>query len=263
MSQKNLLFKIPARDIKKFNNQNRGFIMSRTIQMMMACAFMFSTIGFLGADCGCNQNQNQAIQTRGNSEWESLRTGNKKYVNSPKYARQRAPFVHHQDFNAIVLSCADSRVTPEFIFSQKIGDLFVVRSAGQVIDNVVIDSLEFAVRRYNATVLLIMGHTDCGAVKGALDRLIMNGGVVDEENGHLLAVLIPIEKAIVASGMDIYAPDAFEKAIRVNIRYIAEQLVKKSEPIAEAVASKKIALIGAEYHLKSGKVKELFKIKIE
>lgn len=225
--------------------------MLRAMKHMAMLVFLFTSVGFLGAHCGCNHD---------NSVWDDLRAGNRKYVKSPKYAKQRKPFVNSQSPNAIVLSCADSRVTPEFIFSADIGELFVVRSAGQVTDDVVVDSIEFAVRTFDPSVLLIMGHTDCGAVRGALERLRMNGGVIDKQIGHLLAVLIPIEKAIVASGMDIYAPDALEQATRVNVEYIANQLINQSKPIADAVASGKVILVGALYKLGSGEVCEYFQL---
>lgn len=225
--------------------------MHRAMKYMVMLAVIFTNVGFLGAHCGCNQD---------NSVWEELRAGNREFVKSPKYAKQRKPLVNKQDPNAVILSCADSRVTPELIFSQKLGELFVVRSAGQVTDDVVVDTIEFAVRTYDPSVLVVMGHTDCGAVMGALARLRKNGGVIDKQNGHLLAVLIPIEKAIVASGMDIYAPDAFEQATRVNVQYIAGQLVNQSKPIADAVASGKLLLVGALYKLGSGEVCEYFSL---
>lgn len=228
--------------------------MRKLVQSIVAFAFIFSNLSFLGAHCGSHhQNSNRNF-------WDTLRAGNREYVRSPKFAKQRAPLVHEQNPKAVILSCADSRVTPEYIFTQNLGKLFVVRSAGQVTDDVVIDTIEFSVRRFDPSVIVVMGHTDCGAVEGALGRLRKNGGVIDPENGHLLAVLIPIERAIVASGMDIYAPDALQKATRVNVEYIANQLISESQPIADAVTSGKVTIIGAIYHLKSGKVTEFFRI---
>ena len=158
------------------------------------------------------------------------------------------------------MGCVDSRVPPEIVFSQGLGDLFTVRSAGQVADGVVVDSIEFAVRTFESCLIVVLGHTDCGAVKGALERLRQNGGVIDKRNGHLNAVLIPIEKAIVQAGIDIHAPNALELATRANIEYIANRLISKSHTIAKALTKKELRIIGAEYHLKTGKVKKLFTI---
>lgn len=225
--------------------------MRRIIQTIFISALLLTNYSFLDAHCGCGNPES--------GTWRNLRKGNQEFVDSKKYAKQRKPLVNAQDPHSVILSCADSRVPPEIIFSQKLGELFVVRSAGQVTDDVVVDTIEFAVRTFNPATLVVMGHTDCGAVKGALARLRANGGVIDKQQGHLLAVLIPIEKAIVASGMDIYASDALQQATRVNVEYIANQLIDQSKPIAKAVKSGKVVLIGAEYDLATGRVKELFR----
>lgn len=103
-----------------------------------------------------------------------------------------------------------------------------------------------------------MGHQSCGAVEGALARLRLNGGVIDPDNGILNAVLIPIEKAIVAAGIDIYGPNALEESIKANVAYTANQLITRSPVIASAVQSGQIIIVGSVYHLKSGKAKQLF-----
>jgi carbonic anhydrase len=105
-----------------------------------------------------------------------------------------------------------------------------------------------------------MGHTKCGAVTGALNHLRSNNGVIDVQQGHLNAVLIPIEIAIVEAGINIYAPNALEQSIRANIRYQANQLISQSPLIAAEIAEGKLTIIGAEYHLATGKVKQLFSI---
>jgi len=197
---------------------------------------------------------------KGESAWHVLKAGNKKFVNNRRFARQRRHTAGGQNPHTIVLSCSDSRVTPEFIFSQRIGEFFVVRSAGEVTDDVVIDSIEYATRTFDSSLIVVLAHTDCGAVKGALERLRINGGVIDKVNGHLLAVLVPIETAIVQAGIDIYAPDALQQATRANVVYIVNQLLTESPIIAQAVESKEISIVGAEYHLRTGKVKKYFTI---
>lgn len=222
--------------------------------MFIIFAFVCAKAGFLSADCSCSSHSPSHM-------WKALHKGNQKFVDSPIYARQREPLVHGQNPHTIILSCSDSRVPPEIIFSQKLGEMFVVRTAGQVTDDVVIDTIEYAVGHFDSTLLVVMGHADCGAVKGALNRLIENDGKIDKKRGHLNAVLIPIERAILKSKMDIYAPDALKKAIRVNIRYVARQLIKRSKTISEAIKSGRITLVGAEYHLDSGEAKKLFTFK--
>lgn len=198
---------------------------------------------------------NQASQ----EVWESLKKGNKKFMRSPKYAKQRSSLVTGQNPACIILSCSDSRVPPEIVFQQGLGDVFTVRTAGQVVDDVVVDTIEYAVTHFDVKLILVMGHQECGAVIGALKHLKENGGKIDPSGqGHLYAVLIPIETAIVQAGIDIYAPDALQQSIRANISYEANQLISSSEPIAQAVKQGKLVIKGAEYHLKSGKVLTLF-----
>jgi carbonic anhydrase len=191
-------------------------------------------------------------------EWNSLLKSNKKFVKSHAFVKQRAPLKNKQNPPVIVLSCADSRVTPELIFNQKLGSLFVVRVAGQVVDDVVIDSIEYAVGTFDSHVLVVLGHSNCGAVAGALEHLQKNAGALDKPRGHLNAVLIPIEKAITEAGINIHGADALEKSIHANVKYMTHQLVQRSKPIAKAVKDGDLIIVGAEYSLSTGRVKQLF-----
>lgn len=193
-----------------------------------------------------------------NQEWVKLKSGNRKFVKNSHYAKERKKLVAGQNPACVVLGCSDSRVPPEIVFQQGLGELFTVRVAGEVADDVVVDSIEYAVTHYDVALIVVLGHSDCGAVIGALKHLRENGGVIDTQVGHLHAVLIPIERAIVEAGIDIYAPDALEQSIVANIQYVASQLLLQSSPIAEAVQSGRIQLIGAQYLLASGRVDRLF-----
>lgn len=192
-------------------------------------------------------------------DWNKLLMENKKFIHNQKYAKERAGLVAGQNPHYVILSCSDSRVPPEIIFQQGLGDLFVARIAGNVVDTVVIDSIEFAVGTWDVTTVVVMGHTSCGAVEGALARLRKNHGKIDHLNGdHLNAVLIPIETAIVKSGIDIYAPNALESATKANVEYSVQQLLKRSPAIAKAVKDGQIIIVGSQYKLKSGRVEQLF-----
>src|SRR5436190_2242560 len=107
-------------------------------------------------------------------EWHELKQANKTFVRNPHYAKERAGLVKGQNPRCVVLCCSDSRVPPELVFDQGLGELFVARIAGQVADDVVIDSIDFAVHNYDVSTLVVMGHEGCGAVKGALERLRKN-----------------------------------------------------------------------------------------
>jgi len=192
--------------------------------------------------------------------WKTLENGNKKFVTNHEQVKRRNKVKDAQTPPCIVLSCADSRVPPEIIFDQELGQLFVVRTAGEVVDDVVVDSIEFAVRQFKSSTIVVLGHSNCGAVIGALDHLLANDGVPDKPHGHYGAVLIPIERAIIQAKIDINAPDALEQATQTNVRYMAEQLISNSKTIKDAIKAKKLSIVGAEYYLDSGNVKKLFVI---
>ncbi len=192
------------------------------------------------------------------SGWHSLQRSNRNFIRSRKYNRQRRATANDQNPAYVVLSCADSRTPPEIIFNRGLGKIFCPRVAGNTAGDQVIDSIEFAVKTWDVTTVVVMGHENCGAVVGALERLRLNNGVVDPENGILNAVLIPIEKAIVAAGIDIYGPNALEESIRANVVYAANQLITKSPVIANAIQTGQIVIVGSVYNLRSGRAEELF-----
>lgn len=194
-----------------------------------------------------------------NIVWEEIDNGNKEFINNAKYAQERN-LLKDQVATCVVLGCSDSRVPPELVFNQGLGKLFVARVAGEVVDATVIDSIEFFVTHYDTHLIIVLGHTKCGAVQGAINRLIHNKSKKDEVKNHLNAILAPIETAILQSEINIYAPDALEKATRANVRYQAEQLISESKPIAKEIEEGTLTIIGAEYDLDTGKVEQLFTI---
>lgn len=192
------------------------------------------------------------------AEWNSLLQSNGKFVKNNTFAKQRTSLINEQNPPIIVLSCSDSRVPPELVFDKKLGSLFVVRVAGEVVDDVVIDSIEYAVNHFDAHVIVVLGHSGCGAVDGALKHLQKNGGVTDKPRGHLGAVLIPIETAIVEAGINIHGAKALEASIQAHVKYAANQLISRSLAISNALHDGQLIIVGAEYFLNTGKVDQLF-----
>ncbi len=226
---------------------------------LMLLVIIFSNVDVQAAGCGCG--------CRGGGgwhgyapidDWHALQKANRRFIKNPKYIQQRKETVNGQNPAYVVLSCADSRTPPELIFNQGLGKIFCPRVAGNTAGDQVIDSIAFAVDTWDVTTVVVMGHEDCGAVIGALDRLRINGGVVDPENGVLNAVLIPIEKAIVAAGIDIYGPNALAEATIANVAYAANQLIIKSPSIANAIRSGQIIIVGSVYSLRTGKAEQIF-----
>ena len=159
----------------------------------------------------------------------------------------RSTLTSGQHPHAVLLTCADSRVAPELVFDQGFGDLFDVRVAGNIADDAVIASIEYAVEHLHAPLVVVMGHQKCGAVSAA------NAG--GEPEGHLSALVGPIlpaiEKAKTLPG------DRVENAVRINVENVVAQL-KASQPVlAGKVSAGHLQIVGAVYSLDTGKVQWL------
>ena len=175
-----------------------------------------------------------------------LKAGNERYVNDQVTAEgrdstRRAELTTGQAPWAIVLSCADSRVAPEVLFDTGLGELFVVRVAGNVANTSSIDSIEYAVAHIGTPVIVVLGHQACGAVGAALA-----GGDNGYNLNHLLAHIAP---AIAES--DEKTSDA---VVTTNAQLTANDLVERSAIIRDAVAGGKLRIVPAVYSLDTGTV---------
>ena len=144
---------------------------------------------------------------------------------------------------AAIVGCSDSRVPPELIFDRGLGELFVVRDAGNVIGPIEMDSVEFAVAKLHVPLVIVMGHQNCGAVKAALSG--------PDEVPELDNILPLIDKAITTCNKD--AKDKLREAIYCNVREGVATL-KKSPTIAPLIKQKKVDIIGAYFDFESGQV---------
>jgi carbonic anhydrase len=145
---------------------------------------------------------------------------------------------------AIILGCADSRVPPELIFDQGLGDLFVVRDAGNVVDDEVLGSIEYAVEHLGAHLIVVLGHEKCGAITAAIE-----GG---EAPGHIKTVVDSIQPAIAAARAE--KGDLVHNCVVANARRVAQQ-IRTSAPILRPLAeSGKVKVVAADYDLATGKV---------
>ncbi len=151
--------------------------------------------------------------------------------------------LENQNPFAAIIGCSDSRVPPELIFDQGLGDLFVVRDAGNVVGPIEMDSVEFAVAKLNVPLVVVLGHQNCAAVKAALSG---------RDNVPELDNIFPlIDKAFHACQNNV--PDELIEAIYCNIREGVE-ILKTSPTIAPFVAKKKVKIVGAYFDFESGKV---------
>lgn len=164
-------------------------------------------------------------------------------------ARRREVAVKQAPF-AAVLACSDSRESPELVFDQGLGDLFVARTAGHVLDNAVLGTLEFSVAELHVPLLLVMGHQRCGAIKATLDA-VTNAKLAP---GSLETLVDGVRPAVLlAQGT---GEERFTSIVKANVRVTLERLLN-SKLLAQAVASQQVRLVGAYYDLDSGAVEFL------
>jgi len=168
----------------------------------------------------------------------------KKCLHPNQSAERQADVVKGQSPFAAILTCSDSRVPPEILFDQGIGDLFIVRVAGNILSEEILGTIEYAAEHLGIPLVLVLGHQKCGAVQAAV-----SGGEVPGKIQRLVEALHPaVAKAKSLSG------DLVENAVRANVERAVEQL-KESEPIlAELVHKGKVRVIGGYYSLETGRV---------
>lgn len=183
-----------------------------------------------------------------------LREGNERFVqqratNAHHDAARRTELAQTQHPFAIVLGCADSRVPPELLFDQGLGDLFVIRVAGEVAPSEVIGSVEYAVEHLHCRAVIVLGHQRCGAVQAAMDALAHHETTPPGDLGELIKEIEPsIEK------VDRAKPDAMDDAVKASARAVAGRLVTHSKVLAELVHTGEIVVTPAYYSLDTGKV---------
>ncbi len=184
--------------------------------------------------------------------WKALKEGNERFVaGKPQHPSQsvehRASLATGQKPTAVVVGCADSRVAAELIFDQGLGDMFVVRTAGQAIDSAVLGSIEFAVTVLDVPLIVVLGHDSCGAVKAAL-RAIDDGAI---PAGYVRDVVERVTPSILMGRRDgLSRVDEFEER---HVRETVAQLMSRSTAIAERVAGGGLGIAGATYHLADGR----------
>jgi carbonic anhydrase len=191
---------------------------------------------------------------------ELLRAGNERFAagTGGRYlagdAARRRELVEGQEPLAIVLGCSDSRVPVEFVFDRGPGDLFVIRVAGNVVAPSLIGSVEYAAEACGTRLVVVLGHTGCGAVSATVDQLAQDAEL---RSPHLRAIVDRIRPAIEDIVTDPGAPpreDVVARAVRANVRASAAQLRSGSEIIERLMRTDGLRVVGAEYSLESGVV---------
>jgi carbonic anhydrase len=185
--------------------------------------------------------------------WKALKEGNERFVaGKPEHPSQsieyRASLAEAQKPTAVVFGCADSRVAAEIIFDQGLGDMFVVRTAGHVIDSAVLGSVEYAVTVLNVPLIVVLGHDSCGAVKATLAAL--DEGVVP--GGYVRDVVERVTPSILLGRRDgLTRVDEFEAR---HVTETGAQLFNRSTAIAKRIDQGALAIVGLTYQLADGRV---------
>jgi carbonic anhydrase len=204
---------------------------------------LFSSLALLGAG------HKSEDRVTADSALAELSAGNAhhvahRYQHPHETLNRQRELVSGQHPHAEILSCSDSRVPPEVIFDQGLGDLFIVRVAGNVASDTELGSLEYGAEHLHVPLLVVLGHQHCGAVTAAVD-----GGGAEGHIAALINLLRPaVEKTRGLPG------DPVENAVKANVEMVAKQLRTSTPVLAELVAQGKLRVVGALYSLDTGKV---------
>jgi len=186
--------------------------------------------------------------------WEALMAGNKEFVAGKitydQLKEEREHLADHQMPPITVLACSDSRVPPELIFNQSLGGLFVVRAAGNVVDDFGIASIEYAIAMGYTTLIVVLGHESCGAVVASL-------GGADPSTPALTALAMRIRSSFVGIPYDSKDPKIVQRAVELNARAASASLLARSKLIRDAVLTERVKIVTADYNLHTGVVKKI------
>ena len=183
---------------------------------------------------------------------ELLKEGNKRFVNNLKVNRNLLQQANEtsdgQHPFAVILSCIDSRTSAELIFDQGLGDVFSIRIAGNIINEDILGSMEFGCKVAGSKIIVVLGHTKCGAVKGACDHV---------EMGNLTALLSKIQPAVydektVTDNRNSGNKDFVEKVASINVKRSVNSIIERSPILKEMVEAGQIAVIGGNHDITTG-----------
>ena len=192
--------------------------------------------------------------------WQEMLRGNERFVaGEPRHPRQdvdrRHELAHAQEPHAALFGCSDSRLAAEIIFDKGLGDLFVVRNAGQVISDSVVGSLEYAVGVLNVPLIVVLGHDECGAVRAAIDSQGADAPSLPQHIANLISKIIPAVRRVAGSAaptIDTTTIDSQEVG-REHLRDTIAELLESSELVSDAIAAGTLAVVGANYRLLEGR----------
>ncbi len=192
--------------------------------------------------------------------WREMTEGNERFVRGePRHPRQDVERRHEltaaQRPRAALFGCSDSRLAAEIIFDEGLGDLFVVRNAGQVISDSVVGSLEYAVEVLEVPLIVVLAHDMCGAVRAAIDSTRLDAPDLPANIWRQIAPIVPAARRVLVRGRESgLTPEAVD-AVEVGLEHLQDtvsELIRSSELISDAIATGRLAIVGANYRLGEG-----------
>jgi carbonic anhydrase len=207
------------------------------------------------------QSQNGQIVTP-DEAWGEMLAGNARFVaGTPQHPHQdvarRSEVAAAQTPRAALFGCADSRLAAEIIFDMGLGDVFVVRNAGQVVGDSIVGSLEYAVEVLKVPLIVVLGHDACGAVRAAIESTYADAPLLPPSIWRLIAPIVPSVRRVLRAGAgEGVTPETVdaEQVGREHLRQTVTSLLQRSELISTAVAEGRLAIVGANYRLAEGTV---------
>ncbi|MBB5188066.1 carbonic anhydrase [Zhongshania antarctica] len=191
---------------------------------------------------------------------ERLKTGNARFVD--KLNSETASIIHNkrpelveiQAPFAIVLGCSDARVPAELVFDQGLGDLFVIRVAGNVVAPSGIGSVEFAALSFGTPLVVVLGHSNCGAISATVDVLTGNSKIPSQNLHSIVKRIRPAVETLMSTELRHDHKALIEQSVRANVRTSVEHLSSGSPTLEKLISEGKLMVVGAEYSLKTGEV---------
>jgi carbonic anhydrase len=189
-----------------------------------------------------------------------LREGNRRFVSDVRGSAalvtqtRRSELAEGQEPFAIILGCSDSRVPAEIVFDQGLGDLFVIRVAGNIVASSQIGSVEFAAERFGTPLVVVLGHSRCGAVLATLEELMRPREKQSRNLRSIVDRIRPSVEGLLATELSHDSEALVRQAVRANIRASANQVRHGSEVLEELIQKGRVLVVGAEYSLETGVV---------
>ena len=228
--------------------------MKKIVSFLFLSAVLNAPMAFASGNEGVKQASSSALKLLLDGNKQFARKGKVSHLDTMVSVQRRTELATGQKPFAIVVACSDSRVSPELLFDKGLGEIFVVRVAGNIVGPHELGSIEYAVEHLGAKLVMVLGHERCGAVTATYDAHVA-GSKVEGNIGSLVASIDPAVTAALAHGASGKRADIIEQCTVENIRHVAGQIETASPIVKETIEKKHVQLVKAYYDLDDGNVK--------